>query len=135
MRSIRHLPTAFEYYSAKQMTLFHKTPFYVYQDISPIKKYKHGFPVQDQGVDLADEDFTHIAQVKYYTGITPISYGKLSTFLATPLLVGKKDIHLTLLRPTTSILREDIECIVKRGDMKDFKLCADELLWEMQYRG
>ena len=131
MRTIRHLPTAFEYYAAKQMTLFHKMPFHVYQDISPSKKHMHGFPLQDKGVDLADEHFTHIAQVKYYGHGKMIHYGALSTFLGTPILVGKRDIPMTLIRTRHSVLHPELQNIVDRRDITDFKLCSTEFLGEM----
>jgi len=132
MRTIKHLPTAFEYYAAKQMTLFHNTAFYVYQDISPSLKYRHGFPLQDKGVDLADEHFTHIAQVKYYGRGKMLHYGALSTFLGTPLLVGRNDIAMTLIRTQHSLLHPELEKIVKRQNMTDYRLCTAEFLREMR---
>uniref|UniRef100_A0A6C0IH60 Restriction endonuclease n=1 Tax=viral metagenome TaxID=1070528 RepID=A0A6C0IH60_9ZZZZ len=131
MRTIRHLPSAFEYYAAKQMTLFHKIPFYVYQDISPVQKQRFGFPLQDKGVDLADEHFTHIAQVKYYGHGKMIHYGALSTFLGTPILVGKRNLPMTLIRTRHSVLHPELQNIVDRRDITDFKLCSTEFLGEI----
>lgn len=131
MRTIRYLPHAFEYYAAKQMSLFHKTPFYVYQDISPIQKQQFGFPIEYKVVNLADENFTHIAQVKYYGHEKNINYETLSTFLGTPILVGKKDITMTLIRTQHFVLHPELQKIVDRCDITDFKLCSTEFLKEV----
>jgi len=132
MRTIPHLPTAFEYYSAIHMTQLYQKPFYVYQDIPAQTKQQWGFPLQDMGVDLADERFDHIAQVKYYRSDSEITYGRLSTFLATPLLVGRKHLTLSLLRPQESILHAHIQKIVMRGDITDHTLCAKAFLHAMK---
>jgi len=132
MRSITHLPTAFEYYSAKHMTLLYKEPFHVYRDISPVHKINNNFPVQDKGVDLADDYLTHIAQVKYYGHGKIIHYGTLSTFLGSPLLVGNKNLKLTLIRPTHTILHKEIADMVERGDIMELMLCSKDFLKEMQ---
>jgi len=128
IRSIRHLPTAFEYYSAKHLTLYYGTPFHVYQDISPSLKMRYGFPERDQGVDVANEDFTHIGQAKYYGPGKLIHYGTLATFLATPLLVGRKELKLSLLRTRHSILHTDIKRIANRGVLNDISLDSTEFL-------
>jgi len=122
-----HLPTAFEYYSAIHLTRQHKKPFFVYQDISPSKKAEFGFPIQDKGVDIVDEYFQHIAQVKYYRKYSKIHYGKLATFLATPLLVGKK-LDMTLIRTDDCLLHSEIKQIIARGDLKDITLSANDFL-------
>ena len=128
MKSISHLPTAFEYYSAIHMTYFHHTPFYVYQDIPMSYKLQHGFPIQDKGVDIANNTFTHIGQAKYYREGNIIHYGRLATFLATPLLVGKKDIKLTLIHTHECTLHEEIKQIISRGDLTNFPLCSAAFL-------
>ena len=132
MRSITHLPTAFEYYSAKHMTLLYKEPFHIYGDISPTHKTNNNFPIQDKGIDLADDYFTHIAQVKYYGHGKVIHYGALSTFLGSPLLVGNKNIKMTLIRPTHTILHNEIADMVKRGDIMELILCANDFRREMR---
>jgi hypothetical protein len=64
MITLRHLPTRFEYYSAIHLTKLHQIRFYAYQDIPFSHKRDAGFPLNDQGVDLIDETFRHIVQVK-----------------------------------------------------------------------
>lgn len=75
------LYTRFEYYSAIHLTKLHNICFYAYKDIPLSHKRSAGFPLTDKGVDLIDETFNHIAQVKYYSPRSKIHYGKLSTFL------------------------------------------------------
>ena len=133
MYTIKHLPTQFEYYSAMHMTRLCNTPFFVYNDIAISKKIEFGFPLYDKGIDIIDESFTHIAQVKYYKKDIHIGYGKLSTFLATPLLVGRNNLILTLLRTSHSKLNCDIQNIIKRGGMKDIELCNAEFLKYIQF--
>jgi hypothetical protein len=131
MLHISHLPTAFEYYSALHLTRYYRKPFFVYQDVPPSKKADFGFPIQDKGVDIVDEHFQHIAQVKYYKEYSQIHYGKLATFLATPLLVGKK-LDMTLVRTDHCLLHFDIKQMVIRGDVKDIALCNRDFLQTMQ---
>jgi hypothetical protein len=125
-----HLPTAFEYYSALHLTRHYQKPFFVYQDISPSKKTEFGFPIQDKGVDIVDEYFQHIVQVKYYRKYSKIYYGKLATFLATPLLIGKK-LDMTLVRTDNCLLHSEIKQIVTRGDLKDITLSENDFLRQM----
>ena len=126
MHIITHLPTAFKYYSAIHLTRYYKKPFFVYGDICSSKKTEFGFPIQDKGIDIVDEHFQHIAQVKYYKEYSKIYYGKLATFLATPLLVGKK-LDMTLAR-TNCLLHSDIKQIIVRGDLNDIRLCNKDFL-------
>lgn len=126
--SLTHLPTQFEYYSAIQLTKQFQTRFYAYQDIPESHKKYAGFPIHDKGIDLIDETFQHIVQVKYYKKNGKIYYGNLSTFLASPLLVGRKHLCLTLVRTNHSWLHPEIENIIKRGDMKDVTLCPKQFL-------
>lgn len=128
MMLYNHLPTLFEYYSAIHLTQQHQRRFYVYQDLPHSHKKDAGFPLKDKGVDLVDETFRHIVQVKYYRPRSKITYRCLSTFLATPLLVGRKHLHLTLVRTHQCILHTDIQHIIQRGDMKDVTLCSNEFL-------
>jgi len=128
MASIRHLPTRFEYYSAIHLTNLHQIRFYAYQDIPLSHKRDTGFPLHDKGVDLIDETFRHIVQVKYYGPKRKIHYSHLSTFLATPLLVGRKHLQLTLVRTQHSKIHREIQQIVQRGDLADVTLCSNEFL-------
>jgi len=128
MKSITHVPTLFEYYSAIHLTKQFQTRFYAYQDIPESHKKNAGFPVYDKGIDLIDEIFQNIVQVKYYKKNGIIHYGKLSTFLGSPVLVGRKDLRLTLVRTHHSQLHHEIQNIVNRGDMKDITLCPNQFL-------
>ena len=122
---VTYRPTQFEYYAAIHLTTLYQRPFYVYQDLPISHKLDAGFPLTDKGIDLVDECFRHIVQVKYYNGTNKIHYGKLSTFLATPLLVGRKDLTLTLVRTPQSRVHSDIQKIIRRGDLNDVVLSSD----------
>jgi len=128
MKSIIHVPTLFEYYAAIHLTKERQMLFYAYRDIPDSHKMKAGFPIQDKGIDVIDSTLQHIVQVKYYKKGGEIHYGKLSTFLATPVLVGKKHLELTLVRTRHSQLHHEIQQIVRRGDMNDITLCSHTFL-------
>ena len=126
------LPSRVEYYSAIHLTKLHNVCFYAYKDIPISHKRYAGFPLTDKGIDLIDETFSHIGQVKYYGPRSKIHYGKLSTFLATPILVGRKNLQLTLVRTHHSKLHSDIQNIVHREDLNDVTLCAQEFMKSMR---
>jgi hypothetical protein len=128
MLALSHLPTKFEYYSAIHLTKLHQIRYYVYQDIPASHKRYSGFPIEDRGVDLIDETFRNIVQVKYYGPRMKIKYSTLSTFLGTPLLVGDRHLRMTLVRTTHCKITSDIYNIVKRGDMTDVTLCHKAFL-------
>ena len=128
MKSIVHLPTLFEYYAAIHLTKQLQTQFYVYRDIPDSHKMNAGFPIHDKGIDVIDSTLQHIVQVKYYKKHGTIYYGNLSTFLASPILVGRKHLQLTLVRTQHSWLHPEIQNIVDRGDMKDVTLCPKQFL-------
>jgi hypothetical protein len=132
MKGLTHRPTLFEYYAAQHMTRLHQRPFYVYRDLPLSHKQDIGFPLTDKGIDLVDECFRHIVQVKYYNGLNKIHYGKLSTFLATPLLIGKRNLSLTLVRTKTCNVHSDICKIIQRGDLAEVSLCTREFLKEVK---
>jgi hypothetical protein len=127
-KGLTHRPTLFEYYAAQHMTQLYQRPFYVYRDVPLSHKKDAGFPLTDKGIDLIDECFRHIVQVKYYNGRMKIHYGTLSTFLATPLLVGKRNLSLTLVRTNTSMVHSDIQRIIRRGDLAEVTLCTAAFL-------
>ena len=133
MYTITHLPTLFEYYSALHLTQLYKKPFYVYNNVSSSHKTQFGFPICDKGVDLVDEQFSHIVQVKYYKEDRYIGYGKLSTFLATPILVNNNHLQLSLVRTNHSKLSTDIQDIITRGQLKDITLCNKDFLKYITY--
>ena len=128
MASVRHLPTLFEYHAALHHTKLHQTRFYAYQDIPLSHKRDAGFPLSDKGIDLIDETFRHIVQVKYYGPRMKLHYGQLSTFLATPLLVGRRHLRLTLVRTNHCKIHSDIHQMVQRGDLSDVTLCQRSFL-------
>jgi Restriction endonuclease len=132
MKSIVHIPTLFEYYAAIHLTKERQMLFYAYRDIPDSHKMKAGFPVQDKGIDVIDATLQHIVQVKYYKKGGEIHYGKLSTFLATPILVGNKNLQLTLVRTRHSQLHREIQDIVQRGNMADVTLCSHTFLQSIQ---
>ena len=132
MATMKCLPSRFEYYSAIHLTKLHNVCFYAYKDIPISHKRYAGFPLTDKGIDLIDETFSHIGQVKYYGPRSKIHYGKLSTFLATPILVGRKNLQLTLVRTHHSKLHSDIQNIVHREDLNDVTLCAQEFMKSMR---
>jgi hypothetical protein len=132
MATMSCLPSRFEYYSAIHLTKLHNVCFYAYKDIPISHKRYAGFPLTDKGIDLIDETFSHIGQVKYYGPRSKIHYGKLSTFLATPILVGRKHLQMTLVRTHHSKLHSEIHQIVQRGDLKDVTLCAREFKQNMR---
>lgn len=111
-------PEIFEYYSAIYMSKRHHTRFNVWKNIDMNKKKKEGFPVMDMGIDVSDPNFKHIVQSKYYRANNTITYGKLATFLSTPMLVGKS-VKMTLIRTEHSLIDRNIECIIIRGDLED----------------
>ena len=134
MKSIVHLPTLFEYYAAIHLTKQLQTQFYVYRDIPDSHKMNAGFPIHDKGIDVIDSTLQHIVQVKYYKKNGIIYYGNLSTFLASPILVGRKHLQLTLVRTRHSWLHPEIQNIVNRGDMKDVTLCPKQFLQAVNKR-
>lgn len=128
MKSTVHIPTLFEYYAAAHLTKELNKIFYVYHDLPDSHKTSAGFPIEDRGIDVIDDTLQHIVQVKFYKKNGVIHYGKLSTFLASPILVGHKNLRLTLVRTNHSYLHSDIQKIVKRGDMNDVTLCPHTFL-------
>ena len=132
MCHITNRHTLFEYYAAIHLTKQHNRPFYVYQDLPLSHKRNAGFPLTDKGIDVVDECFQHIVQVKYYGPRTKLHYGQLATFLATPLLVGRRDLSLTLVRTKTCTVHSDIQGIIDRRDLTDVPLCEAEFLKSMR---
>ena len=134
MKWISHVPTLFEYYAAIHLTKKLQTQFYVYRDLPDSHKVTAGFPIQDKGIDVIDSTLQHIVQVKFYKKHGEIHYGKLSTFLASPILVGRKNLQLTLVRTNHSWLHPELQNIVRRGDMNDVTLCPNQFLETLKKR-
>jgi len=135
MAAIQHRPTLFEYYAAIHMTRLHQTRFYVYQDLPDSHKRDAGFPIQDKVVDLIDETYRHIAQVKYYKPNRMICYGHLATFLATPVLVGYKHLRLSLVRTEHCKIHSDIEHMVRRKDLTDVLIRQSDFFSHLNSEG
>lgn len=123
-------PEIFEYYSAMYMSNRYQTQFHVWKNIDKNKKKKEGFPVMDMGIDVSDPHFNHIVQSKYYQANNVITYGKLATFLSTPLLTGKS-VKMTLIRTEHSFINHNIQTIVERGDLEDVIVDNEQFLHEV----
>jgi len=123
-------PEIFEYYSAIYMSKRHLTHFHVWKNIDAKKKKKEGFPVMDMGIDVSDPKFDHIVQSKYYRTNNIITYGKLATFLSTPMLTGKP-VKMTLIRAEHSLIDRNIECIIIRGDLEDVVVDNEQFLQDV----
>jgi hypothetical protein len=124
-------PEIFEYYSAIYMSKRHQSQFHVWKHIDMNKKKKEGFPVMDMGIDVSDPHFNHIVQSKYYRANNMITYGKLATFLSTPLLTGKS-VKMTLIRTEHSLIDHNIECIIIRGDLEDVVVNNKQFLQDVE---
>jgi hypothetical protein len=132
MKENKPLPIVFEYYSAIHLTNIYKRPFWVWKDVCPLKKKYSNFPVRDKGIDISDETFTFLGQSKYYSEKTQITYGKLSTFLATKVLVGKNDITFNLIRTSHSKIEPTLIPMIKRKDLIDIPLDNQKFLCDIK---
>lgn len=127
------LPYLFEYYSAMHLSKKLNKKFFVYNDIKDIKmknidkNMPHNFPKRDNGIDLIDKSLGIIAQCKYYSNNKYITYGNLSTFLASDKLIGKK-FDSYLIRTEDSRIDSIVQNIIDRGDMKDICLCKKDFI-------
>jgi hypothetical protein len=113
------------------MSKRHQSQFHVWKHIDMNKKKKEGFPVMDMGIDVSDPHFNHIVQSKYYRANNMITYGKLATFLSTPLLTGKS-VKMTLIRTEHSLIDHNIECIIIRGDLEDVVVNNKQFLQDVE---
>ena len=123
-------PEIFEYYSAIYMSKRYQTQFHVWKNIDKEKKKKESFPVMDMGIDVSDPHFSHIVQCKYYRANNIITYGKLATFLSTPLLTGKSA-KMTLIRTEHSLIDHNIKCIIDRGDLEEVLVVNEQFLHDV----
>lgn len=114
------IPSLFEYYSAHFLSKKLGIPFYVWKDLTPTQKNLCNFPNADKGCDIADENFKHLGQSKYYQN-SRVNYGKLATFLGFPQFSKKKS-SLHLLRSQDSKVSSDIQSIINIGNMKNHTL-------------
>lgn len=125
------LPYLFEYYSAIHLSKKLNKKFFIYNDINDIKMKNmdipYNFPKRDNGIDLIDNSLNIIGQCKYYSNNKYITYGNLSTFLATDKLIGKK-FEFYLIRTEDSKIDSMVENIIDRGDMKDICLSKTDFL-------
>ena len=122
-----NIPTIFEYYSAIKLTKQFNKEFYVYNDVFKFRKQDFNFPIKDHGIDVTNLSLNSIGQCKYYSSNSYITYKKLSTFLASEKLVGKK-LDFFLVRTAHSKL----DCLVKkmifRNNIIDIPINNDEFL-------
>lgn len=123
----RLYPTIFEYYSAIEMTNRIGKPFFIYNNFSSIIKGSNNFPVQDKGIDLIEPSLSIVGQCKYYSNKSTITYGKLSTFLASDKLVGKK-LEYYLIRTDECKLDSLVKKMIDRGEMYDIKIYKEEFI-------
>ena len=120
------LPCLFEYYFAIHLSKILNKDFYIYNDLTitcPI----YDFPKRDNGIDLIDTSLSVIGQCKYYSNNNYITYGNLSTFLASDKLIGKK-FEFYLIRTDESKIDNMVQKIIDRKDMVDICLSKKEFL-------
>ena len=103
-------------------------PFFMYKDFCKEKKLKNGFPITDKGVDLIDESSNIIGQCKYYSKNTSITYSKLSTFLATEKITGKK-LDFYLIRTDDCKIDGLVKKMMDRKILNDVCISRDEFLF------
>jgi hypothetical protein len=120
----KDIPYIFEYYSAIHMTKLFNKPFFVYKDFSKQLKINQNFPVQDHGIDLIDESLNNIGQVKYYSSKNCITYGKLSTFLASEKLT-RKPLSFYLVRTDHCLLDNNIKSMINNNIIHDIPINID----------
>lgn len=120
----KDIPYIFEYYSAIHMTKLFNKPFFVYKDFSKDLKIKQNFPVEDYGIDLIDESLNNVGQVKFYSSKNYITYGKLSTFLASEKLI-RKPLSFYLLRTNHCLLDNNIKSMINNKIIYDIPINVD----------
>lgn len=126
------IPTCFEYYSAISLTKKYKTPFNVWKDVLSEEKRKRNFPIRDKGIDIVNENFSIIAQSKYYTKST-ITYGKLSTFLATDKIVDQNYFQMILVRLSSSKIDSHVKHMILKEILIDFQIKEEEFIDYINY--
>ena len=131
-RNSLSFPTMFEYYGAIHFSEQYHRPYRVWGDITATSKKNHKFQVRDTGVDLTEDTFTHLCQVKYYRAGNMISYSKLANFLAMPLIIGRHDIKMTLFRPSHSLLDRKTLRLIDKGDLEDVVIENDKFLSDVE---
>lgn len=124
-------PSIFEYYSAIHMTKLINKPFFVYDDFSKEAKLNQNFPTRDIGIDLICDSLDIIGQSKYYSSKSYITYGKLSTFLATEKLVGKP-LSFYLIRSDNCRLDNNVKYMIKNNVIHDIPLNKDIFLKDIK---
>jgi hypothetical protein len=127
----RYIPYIFEYYSAIHMTKLLEAPFYLYKDFSKQSKIYQNFPVQDKGIDIINDSLDIVGQAKYYSSKTHITYGKLSTFLATEKLVRKK-LSFYLIRTDHSRLDNNIKSMINNKIIYDVPINNKDFLKDIE---
>lgn len=121
------LPTLFEYYSSIHLTKILNHPFFVYKDLSNEIKLTNGFTIRDKGIDIIDQSTNFIGQCKYYSKENSITYSKISTFLASEKIVGKK-LDFYLIRTNDCKIDTLVKKMIDRNDLKDISICREDFL-------
>lgn len=112
-------PTLFEYACAYYLSESEGKRCYVWKDMPALMKIERGFPLNDKGVDIVEEDFKNLIQCKYYEKST-IYWQSLSTFLAFPRLSEDMIAHkLTLMRSENSRISNDINRTICVKNLED----------------
>lgn len=125
------LPCLFEYYSAIHLSKILNKDFYIYNDLT-INCPIYDFPKRDNGIDLIDTSLSVIGQCKYYSNNKYITYGNLSTFLASDKLIGKK-FEFYLVRTDESNIDNMVKKIIDRKYMVDIRLSKQDFLRYIKY--
>lgn len=129
------IPAIFEYFSAYKMCEEYKENFNVWGDISPDLKEKNNFPNNDMGVDIANENFYHLGQCKYYQNST-ITWRKLCTFLSFPTLTDvSENLDNFIKHHKLHLLRsENSKCSKLINNVFKAKNLTDNILNEKEFR-
>ena len=123
----------FEYYAAEQLTLSVNRPFHVWGDIHPTQKKNARFHIRDVGVDVADDTFTVLSQCKYYEKDVTIRYDdKLHIFFNTPIMVGRRDMKLVMIRTNHSVLEDRLQKMMVEADITDLQFSNEKFIKDLK---
>lgn len=127
------MPKLFEYYAAEQLTLSVNRPFHVWGDIHPTQKKNARFHIRDVGVDVADDTFTVLSQCNYYEKGVTIHYDdKLHMFFNTPIMVGRRDMKLVMIRTNHSVLEDRLKKMMLEADITDLQFSNEKFIKDLK---